>query len=123
MSSRGGAGLLLQDLHERVEWRFRAERRPAGQQLVEQRPQAVDVAGRPQLLGLAGGLLGRHVAGRAEDGPGARLGRNRRSVLGQAEVGDVRLVVRLEQDVGGLEVAVQDAVAVGVVDAPGHALT
>ena len=31
-------------------------------------------------------------------------------LLGQAEVGDVRLVVGVEQDVGRLEVAVQHAV-------------
>ena len=36
--------------------------------------------------------------------------------LGQAEVGDVRPALVVEQDVGGLEVAVQDAPLVGVVD-------
>ena len=40
--------------------------------------------------------------------------------LGQAEVGDVRLAVGVEQDVGRLEVAVQDAALVGVVDGPRH---
>ena len=35
--------------------------------------------------------------------------------LGQAEVGDVRLALGVEQDVGRLEVAVQDAPLVGVV--------
>ena len=39
--------------------------------------------------------------------------------LGQAEVGDVRVAVGVEQDVGRLEVAVQDAALVGVVDRPG----
>ena len=42
-----------------------------------------------------------------------------RQLLGQAEVGDVRLVVGVEQDVGRLQVAVQDALLVGVLDGPG----
>ena len=38
--------------------------------------------------------------------------------LGQAEVGDVRPALAVDQDVGRLQVAVQDAVLVGVVDGP-----
>ena len=40
--------------------------------------------------------------------------------LGQAEVGDVRLARRVEQDVGRLQVAVQDAALVGVMHRPRH---
>ena len=40
--------------------------------------------------------------------------------LGQAEVGDLRLALPVEQDVGRLEVAVDDAALVGVVDGLGH---
>ena len=47
-----------------------AERRAAGQQLEEDRPQGVDVDGRRDRLASALGLLGGHVAGRAHDRAG-----------------------------------------------------
>ena len=45
------------------------------------------------------------------------------TLLGQAEVGDVRLALVVEQDVGRLEVAVEDAALVGVVDGPAASAT
>ena len=118
------------------------ERRPAGEQFVEDRPERVDVGGRADLLGLAAGLLGGHVRRRAEDGPALRLRRFLVDVLGQAEVGDLggqargrfegrddraagfqrrpplvqgraAVVAGPEQDVGRLQVAVDDAALVG----------
>ena len=66
----------------------------------------------------AGGLLGRHVRGRAEQRAGERAGRDRVGVdaLGDAEVGDVRDAVDVEEDVRGLQVAMEHAAAVAVVD-------
>ena len=69
---------------------------------------------------LALGLLGGGVAGGAEHarrrlGPG-RLGEG----AGQAEVGDAQPAVLAEQQVGGLDVAVDEAAAVGVVEGPGR---
>ena len=61
-------------------------------------------------------LLRGHVAGRADDCAGVREIAVAFDALGQAEVGDVRRAVGVEQDVAGLEVAVQDAALVGVVD-------
>ncbi len=93
------------------------ERRLAGQRLVERRPQAVDVGGCGQGLGAAARLLGGHVSRSTHDG----AGQGRRRVLlvvlhplGEAEVRDERLVVAVEQDVGGLEVSVEDRVLVGI---------
>ena len=78
--------------------------------------QRVDVALAVERL--APGLLGRRVAGGAEHrarrlGPG-RLGEG----PGQAEVGDAQPAVLAEEEVGGLDVAVDEAPAVGVVEAP-----
>ena len=42
--------------------------------------------------------------------------------LGQAEVGDLGLIRRADQDVGGLEIAVEHALLVGVVNRLGHRL-
>ena len=59
--------LLADHLDHRVHRRRRLERRPAGQQRVECRPQRVDIRRRADLAPIPPGLLGRHVAGRAHD--------------------------------------------------------
>lgn len=86
------------------------ERRTAGDQLVQQDARAVDVDGGGLRATLGG--LGRHIGGGADElvGPGEPRG------VGQArdaEVGEHRVhlaVALVEQDVGGLQVAVDDAV-------------
>ena len=54
------------------------------------------------------GLLGGHVAGRAHDLAGLGLAAVRLEPLGQAEVGDLGRAVGVEQDVGRLQVAMDD---------------
>src|SRR5207249_3485577 len=93
--------------------------RPAREKLVQDRTEAVDIRRRCQGL-LALGLLGRHVAGGADDGTALRLASAALHALGQAEVGDMRLTLAVEEDVAGLEVAVEDAALVGVVDRAGN---
>ena len=63
------------DLLERLQDRRPPERRAADQELVQDRPQGVDVGERADLLGLALGLLRGHVAGRAQDRLGRRQAR------------------------------------------------
>ena len=50
------------------------ERRPAGQQAVERRAQAVDVGARPEAVQVPLGLLGAHVRRRPQAHAGQRLG-------------------------------------------------
>ena len=65
------------------------------------------------------GLLRGHVAGRAGDhARGRRLGAGHED-FGQAEVGHIGLVVAVEEDVRRLQVAVDDAVGVQMLDRPG----
>ena len=96
-----------------------SERRLAGQERVEDGPQAVDVGGRGQALELPGGLLGGHVLGRAGPRPGLRHLAPGVDPLGQAEVGDMGLAVAIDQDVVGLQVAMQDAALMGMVHGAG----
>ena len=70
-------------------------------------------------MGLAAGLLGSHVSGRADDGAAPRLVRVVPEAFGQAEVGDLGAAVGGQENVGRLEVAVDDALAVGGVDGAG----
>ena len=68
---------------------------------------------------LSGDLLRRHVGRRADEivAFAALAG-----LLSEAEVAHQGAVVVVQEDVAGLEVAVNDAVAVGVMDGPGHRL-
>ena len=116
-----------------------AEGDPAGQELVERRAQAVDVAGGPHLVEVAAGLLGAHVGRRADRRAGLRLpgmrprprrrqarlrvaaGHHRQDVgladhLRQPPVHHQRLAVPAQHDVGRLEVAVEHPPAVRVLD-------
>ena len=95
------------------------DRRLAGQHLVQHRGQRVDVAPGVELP-VARGLLRAHVLRRAQREPGlgqavaARLAHRQRD----AEVGQHRLALE-QQDVLRLDVAVDHAVAVGVVQRAG----
>ena len=97
------------------------------QQLVQRRPQRVDVGAVVDHHALGQRLLGAHVAQRADQVAGHRQPRVALH-LGQAEVRHPQAAGRVHQQVGRLDVAVDDAQLVGVVqrlgrlDAPlGHA--
>ena len=102
--------------------RLAADRRRSGQQLVEDHPQGVDVGPGVHVQGVEAGLLRRHVQRRArhagEGGVQALVGQLQAAGgLGQAEVdhpGHGPAVVGLDQDVGRLQVAVDDPLLVGV---------
>ena len=127
---------LVDDLHHRVPCRVALERRPAGERLVQDGPQRVDV-GLHADARAAGGLLGGHVAGSAEDLPGLGQAAVGADVLGEAEVGDFRdgrppvpgvdralsgVGLVGKEDVGRLQVAMDDPGLVRRVDRPGDRL-
>ncbi len=84
------------------------------QHLVGDDREGVHVRGRAD--GLVGRLLRRHVLRCAHDGAGAGQPARGAGHLGQPKVGQHRRAVLLKQDVGGLDIAVEDAVGVGVVE-------
>ena len=94
--------------------------RLAGEQFVEDRAQAVDVGGRGDFRPAARRLFGGHVARRAGDHAGGRhvgaVGKH----LRQPEIGHVGLAVGVQQDVRGLQVAVDDPLLVQMFDRAGH---
>ena len=109
------------------------ERRPAGEQAVERRAQAVHVRPRSQPVQFAARLFRAHVGGRAQRAarqasrPSRSTRKGKRLLaaldavgpahrLGQPPVHHQRLAVLAHDDVGRLDVAVDHAAAVGVVD-------
>ena len=88
----------------------------AVEQLVEHRAEAEDVGAGGQLGVVSARLLRGHVVGRADDGSSHGQVELVALALGDPEITDERFPRFFEQDVGGFEVAVQDASLVGVVD-------
>ncbi len=96
-----------------------AERLAPGEQLEQHAGQAVHVA--PAADHVARGLLGAHVGRRSDDeaGPRQRLAPGLAQRLGDAEVGHHRLAL-VHHHVLGLDVAVDDALRVGIPQGAGH---
>ena len=123
--------LLAQDRGERVGRAVAGEEPPAGQALEQADAERPEVGSR--IDGGALGLLGRHVGRRPEDlathgggeSQGGGVGRRPHRVigdvghqrLGQTEVEDLDVPGRGHLDVGGLEVAVDDALLVRCLEA------
>ena len=106
-------------LHQRVV-RFPGERLATGQHRVPHRAERVDVAPRVHVA-RAHRLLRRHVARRADDHPRGGQAVAGALPLGDPEVGEHRATgVGVEQDVGGLDVAVDHAAAVRAVERIGQ---
>ena len=120
VQNTGCHGFRVPDLEQRFLHGLGQERRSAGEQIVENGAQRVDVAGRPHAPVLAGGQLGGHVIRR----PDHLAGEGQVGVLlhpfCQAEIGQMHLVVgEVDEDIRRFEVAVEDALLVGVVNGLG----
>lgn len=109
---------------ERVGQRIGLVGRSGDEEFVEDGPEGVDVGGGTEGPARLDGLFRGHVVGRAED----LAGQGQRRVVAaqkaaEAEVGDLRpdsFIRNRNQDVGRLQIAVEDVPAVGVVDGVGH---
>ena len=117
---RGGRRRSLPDLQQGLGDRPARERRPARQEGIEDGPQAVHVGRRRHRPALPRRLLGGHVRRRPDDRAGEGQLAGPADPLGQPEVADEGPALFVEQDIGRLEVAVQNAPPVRVVDGPGH---
>ena len=100
------------------------ERQRPDQHFIEQDAERIDVAARVHVDGRQLCLLGAHVLGRAEKAPElgeqGPLGQRLRDRLRDAEVDDARdgmVVSDRDQHIGRLQVAVNDALLVRMLDA------
>ena len=105
----GPFDLFADDALDQLQAVGRLEGGPKDKQFIEREAQGVDVgAGVP----LTAEALGRHVAQRADDVAGG--GQGPVFGLGQAKVGDPDDAGGVQQEVGGLDVAVDDTAGVRV---------
>ena len=100
--------VVVNDLDERVQGRLGLERRPAGEHLVEDGPQRIDIGRGTDLLAPPACLFRGHVAGRSEDVAGHRRTRAAGDQLRQAEVDDLGLAVGRDQHVVRRQVTMDD---------------
>lgn len=98
----------------------RSERWLASKQLVEDRTQAVDIRRGRQAFALTRRLFGRHIGGCAEDGGTHRQAGIILRQLGQPEIRDMRFALIVEQDIGRLQIAMENAALVGVMNSAGN---
>jgi len=95
------------------------KRQTAGQRLEQDNGQAILVAVAGQLA--AGELFRTHERGRAQQCVAGQIAGQAGIVhLGNAEVGDIGVALLVEQDVGRLDVAVDNPGVVGRVQSAGH---
>ena len=99
---------------EQLEHALTLEGDGAGQELVSHGRQGVGVGGRTD--GGAHHLLRRHVGRRSRGHATDRLDGSRLEQLGQPEVGQDRVAARVDQHVGRLDVTMDHALAVRVVE-------
>jgi hypothetical protein len=122
------------DLAENLAEIIALERLAAGEKAIHRRAERVDVRPRPQPVEFAAGLFRAHVGRRAQGAARQRRGRpapggrdqcalaallaglDPAHRLGQPPVDHQRLAVLADDDIARLDVAVQDATAVRVVD-------
>lgn len=108
--------LLLADLAQGLHQVLAAKRRLAGQRLEQHRAQPIHVRRGGDLLRLARRLLGRHVVRAAHHCERLREVGLFFHQLGEAEIREHRLALRIQQDVPRLDVAMQNPALMRVVN-------
>ena len=110
--------------HQRADRRRTLQRHSACEHLVEDHSERVDIGRRPDVLVVAARLLRGHVAGRADDVAVLCLAGVDLETLGDAEIRDLGHAYQfvaespshVQQDIDRLQIAMHDAVRVGVMN-------
>ena len=111
--------LVVAYLPQQLQRVIRPERHPACQHLVEDDAETVDVGPAIDAVGGAGGLLGRHVVGSAGD-ESLLFAPRLHFVESEPEVDQHRFAVGGQEDVGRLDVAVDDLAGMRMGQGVGH---
>ena len=114
--------LAVPHLLQRVQGGIAPERRPTGQQFVQDRAERIDIGRHAGLSDVARRLLGCHIARRADQRLGLGQATAPADELGEPEIGDLGHPILREEDVRRLEVSVENATLVGMVHRPGDGL-
>src|SRR5947207_255058 len=116
----GRNGFLLANKAQSFQGSLGAKGGLAGEQLVKDGTQAVNIGGGGELFGSTTCLFGCHVTGRPEDGEAMSQRRVILDQFGQAEIGHVGIALLIQENIGGLEISVENATLMGVVDRASH---
>ena len=100
--------------------RIAEERRPATEQLIKNRAKRIDIARHALAFAFATRLLRREIRGRSKHISGEREALRRVELSREAKVADARRTRSIEQDVRGLQVAMQHALLMGIVNGLSH---
>ena len=92
----------------------------ACQRGVKRRAEAVNIGERRDCASISLGLLRSHIRGRSHHSARQRPLCVFSEPARESEIGDVRLALGVDQNVGGFQVAVEDVALVGMVDCPGR---
>ena len=121
VDGRGRPRFILHDLPQQHVAIRRGEDRFERQQLVHCRAQRINVGAMVQQHAAPFGLLGTHIAQRAE-----QIARARELHVGmklrQTEIGDPEIAAPIKQQIAGLDVAMDDAHRVGMIECHGRLL-
>jgi hypothetical protein len=117
---RGSHQFVVDNLPNRLDGRFALERGAAGEHLVQDGAEGIDISRRPDVPRMPPGLLRGHVAWRAHDLAGHRVAIVRIGQLGQSEIRDLDDSVERVEHVGRLEITVDDTCQVRHVNGPGQ---
>ena len=120
IETRRSLGLNLAHAVERLRQRIAGVRCAAGEEGVEDRAETVDVNRRRACFGTPRGLLRRHVGRRSREGPRIVQVAVGFDPAGETKVGDVRRALFVDQDVGRLEVSVENPALMRMVDRLGR---
>ncbi len=112
--------VFQQDFLDHLNDTLGTKRRPAGQHLVQRHTKRKHIGSCIRLRRLAGGLLGRHVPRRTHHLAGhGQVELLALHLLGKTEIGDPYPSFLINQDVARLDIAVDHAVLVRVIQCVG----